>query len=90
MQIYSLLLLTDVCSMQSVSMPALSRLLEAVAKSIKHATAMSTILATEIFQTRRDAVLAHISSQGQSRPVKFLYDFIGQFQPWAPKHSNKF
>ena len=41
-----------------MSVPALSRLLEAVAKSIKHATAMSTILATEIFQTRRDAVLA--------------------------------
>ena len=41
-----------------MSTPALSRLLEAVAKSIKHATAMSTILATEIFQARRDAVLA--------------------------------
>ena len=39
-------------------MPALSRLLEAVAKSIKHATAMSTILATEIFQARHDAALA--------------------------------
>ena len=39
-------------------MPALLRLLEAVAKSIKHATAMSTILATEIFQARPDAVLA--------------------------------
>ena len=43
---------------QTMSVPALSRLLEAVAKSIKHATAMSTILATEIFQARRDAVLA--------------------------------
>ena len=41
-----------------MSVPALSRLLEAVAKSIKHATAMSTILATEMFQARRDAVLA--------------------------------
>ena len=41
-----------------MSMPALSRLLEAIAKSIKHAMAMSTILATEIFQGRRDAVLA--------------------------------
>ena len=38
---------------------ALSRLLEAVAKLIKHATAMSTILATEIFQARRDAALAN-------------------------------
>ena len=43
---------------QTISVQALSRLLEAVAKSIKHATAMSTILATEIFQARRDAVLA--------------------------------
>ena len=42
---------------QTTSVQALSRLLEAVAKSIKHATAMSTILATEIFQARRDAVL---------------------------------
>ena len=30
--------------------PALSRLLEAIAKSIKHAMAMSMILATEIFK----------------------------------------
>ena len=40
-----------------MSTQALSRLLEAVAKSIRHATAMSTILATEILQARRDAVL---------------------------------
>ena len=32
--------------------------MEAVAKSIKHATAMSTLLTTEIFQARRDAALA--------------------------------
>ena len=43
-------------------MPALSRLLEAVAKSIKHATAMSTILATEIFQARHDVALARLNS----------------------------
>ena len=43
---------------QSMSVTALSRLLEAVAKSIKHATAMSTILATELFQARHDAALA--------------------------------
>ena len=43
---------------QTMSVQALSRLLEAVAKSIKHATAMSTILATEIFQARHDAILA--------------------------------
>ena len=41
-----------------MSVQALSRLLETVAKSIKHATAMSTILATEIFQARPDGVLA--------------------------------
>ena len=43
---------------ESMSVMALSRFLEAVAKSIKHATAMSTILATELFQTRRDAALS--------------------------------
>ena len=43
---------------QTMSVPALSRLLEAVAKSIKHATAMSMILTTEIFQARHDVVLA--------------------------------
>ena len=42
---------------QSMSVTALSRLLEAVAKSIKHATAMSNVLATELFQARCDAVL---------------------------------
>ena len=41
-----------------MSVTALSRLIEAVAKSIKHATAMLTILTTEIFQARRDAGLA--------------------------------
>ena len=43
---------------QTMFVQALSRLLESVAKSIRHATAMSMILATEIFQARRDAVLA--------------------------------
>ena len=43
---------------ESMSVTALSRLLEAVAKSIKYATAMSTLLTTEIFQARRDAALA--------------------------------
>ena len=43
---------------QTMSLPALSRLLEALAKSIKHAMVMSMIIATEIFQARRDAVLA--------------------------------
>ena len=37
---------------------ALSRLLEAVAKSIRHSVAMSTILATELFQARQDAAIA--------------------------------
>ena len=43
---------------KTMSVQALSRLLEAVAKSIRHATAMSTILTTEVLQARRDAVLA--------------------------------
>ena len=43
---------------ESMSVNALSRLLEAVAKSIKHVTAMSTILATELFQARCDAAIA--------------------------------
>ena len=43
---------------ESISVNALSRLLEAVAKSIKHATAMSPILATELFQARCDAAIA--------------------------------
>ena len=43
---------------QTMSVPALSKLLEAVAKSIKHTMAMSTILATEIFQARHDTLLA--------------------------------
>ena len=43
---------------QTMSVPALSRLLDGVAKSIKHAMAMSTSLAKEIFQARGDAILA--------------------------------
>ena len=43
---------------ESMSVAALSRLLEAIAKSIKHATAMSTLLTTELFQARRDTALA--------------------------------
>ena len=43
---------------ESMSGVALSRRLEAVAKSIKHATAMSSLLTTELFQARRDAALA--------------------------------
>ena len=42
-----------------MSVAALSGLLEAVAKSIKHSTAMSTILTTEIFQARREAAVAN-------------------------------
>ena len=41
-----------------MAVQALSRLLKAVDKSVRHATAMFTILATEIFQARQDAVLA--------------------------------
>ena len=43
---------------ESMSVTALSRHLEAVAKSIQHSGAMSTILATEPFQARRDAAIA--------------------------------
>ena len=43
---------------ESMSVTALSRLLEAVANCIRHSTAMSTILATELFQARRDAAIA--------------------------------
>ena len=46
------------CLQQESMSVAASRLLEAVAKSIKHATAMSARLTTEIFQARRDAALA--------------------------------
>ena len=43
---------------ESVSVTTQSRLLEAVAKSMKHAAAMSTLLAMELFQARRDLALA--------------------------------
>ena len=63
---------------ESMSVTALSRLLEAVAKSIKHTTAMSTILTTEIFQVRRDAALASSkllmdNSRGWSGGAKVLW-----------------
>ena len=43
--------------LESMPVNALSRSSEAVAKSNKHATATSTILAIELFQTRRDAAI---------------------------------
>ena len=43
---------------ESMSVTALSRLLEVVANSIRHSTAVSTILATELFQARLEAVIA--------------------------------
>ena len=43
---------------ESMSVTALSRLLEAVTKAIRHATAVSAILARELFQARRDAAIA--------------------------------
>ena len=54
---------------QTISVSAPSRLIETVAKSIKHVTAMSTILATEILEGRRDAMLVTFEA------------FTGQFQP---------
>ena len=64
---------------ESMSVAALSRHLEAVAKSIKHATAMSTLLTTEIFQARRDAALASAkllldNSSFELRNSKTLFD----------------
>ena len=43
---------------ESMSVTALSRLLEAVAKSIRHSVTMTTILATELFQAGSDAAIA--------------------------------
>ena len=43
---------------ESMSVAALTRLLEAVAKSIRHSVAMSTILATKLFQASCDAAIA--------------------------------
>ena len=45
---------------ESLSVDALFRLLEVMAKSVKHATAMSTILAIELFQARRIAAIAFL------------------------------
>ena len=60
---------------QTMSVQALPRLLEAVAKSVKHSMAMSTILATEICQ--------EICS------TSYTQSFIGEFQPSAAECSNK-
>ena len=49
----------------SMLVSALSRLLEAVAKSIRHATALSTILAIELLQALHDSAIAS---------SKFLFD----------------
>ena len=61
---------------ESMSVNALSILLEAVAKSVKHATAMSTILAIELFQARSDTVIAsskllldHSSHELRNHPI---------------------
>ena len=43
---------------ESMSVTALSRLLEAVTKAIRHVTAVLAILARELFQARRDAAIA--------------------------------
>ena len=61
---------------ESMSVAALSRVLEAVAKSIKHATAMSALLTTEIFQARRDSLLDNSSFELRNAPInsKTLFD----------------
>ena len=63
---------------ESILVNALSRLLESVAKSIKHATAMSTILAIAFFQAQQDAAIAsskilldHSSYALRSTPVNY-------------------
>ena len=73
-----------------MSVAALSRLLEAVAKSIKHATAMSTILAIEIFQARRDEALANSklllensSYELRNAPINSKTLFDGKFKAVA-------
>ena len=43
---------------ESMPVNALSRLLEEVTKFIRYATAMSTILVTELFQARRGTAIA--------------------------------
>ena len=59
-----------------MSVLALSRLLEAVAKSIRHSVAMSTILATGLFQARPNAstttsklLLENSSYELQNAPI---------------------
>ena len=70
-----------------MSIPALLRLIEMVAKSV---TAMSTILATEILQARRDAVLAtskilldNSNHELQNAPINskpYLITKLGKFE----------
>ena len=52
---------------ESVSVIALSRLLEAVAKSVKHATAMSTILGIELFSSK--LLLDNFSHELRNAPI---------------------
>ena len=66
---------------RTMSVPALSRLIETVAKSVKHVMAMSTILAMEILQARCDAVLAR---------SKILLDNSNQELRKAPIHSKPY
>ena len=56
-----------------MSVTALSRVLEAVAKSIKHASAMSTVLATKLFQARRDSALANSKLLLENSSYKLRY-----------------
>ena len=73
-----------------ISVAALSRLLEAIAKSIKHATAIFTILTTEIFQARRDAALAsskllldNSSFELRNAPINSKTSFNGRIKEVA-------
>ena len=73
-----------------MSVNALSRLLEAVAKAIKHATAMLTILAIELFQARRDAAIAsskflmdHSCHELRIAPINFQQLFDNKVKEFA-------
>ena len=64
---------------ESMSVNALSRLLEVVAKSVKPATAVLTILAIELFRARRDTAIAsskllldHSSHELRNAPINYL------------------
>ena len=81
-----------------MSVIALSRILEAVAKSVRYATAMSTILSIELFQAQRDAAIAsskilssHSSHAQRNAPINSQLLFDNKIKKWQNlilKHNN--